>query len=803
MRFWRKLCFWFRGHRFEEELAEEMRLHRHLRAKRLMRDGLEPELAEREASRQFGNEWRYLEASNDVWVVRWLQDAVQDLRFMAHAMSKRPGFAMTAMATLGLGIGGATAVYSAVHAVLVAPLLYRDSHRVIVIWDRHQRDRESQTVASFADYEAYRKNAKLLDGVSAAGLLHPLLTYKGIRRQYLAGAVSPWTFELLGTKPLLGRVQFMEGSGCSLVLSYAFWTSALTADSAAIGQSLDFDGGPCTVQAVMPKGFRFYPQRADMWFFLDDPSGSKRFQYAVIVARLRPGVTLPQAKAELQAVHSALHANDDHGRDRAAEADDAQRELTYLASSTLQPTLIALFWAVASLLFIACLNVTGMLVARLLERRREFVVRAALGCGQGRLVRQALAEGMFLSMGGTVLGIVLAAVAVQMIGRKSLTEFPEGIAISVNTPVLCFAMLAGGIAVLVTALAPALFAVRAKTRFPSGIAGHRLGGTPRSRRASQIMIAGQIAACLLVLAGAALLVESVLHLETDALGFSTGNITAARLDLSQYHDLARRNAVHDDLIEKIQKLPGVSTAAIGTFFPPSRDAGTDVLEVRGNPIGKPIYDVASAAVSPGFFSLLRTPLVKGRNFDAHDPNGTPVAIVNESLTREYFATVDPLGQEIRVVGFSNTSPWMKIVGVAGDWKHLEWDAKWMASPMVFRPLAQDPTEDYAVAVRTQGNFAGLAREISGQIQSVNPSIPNEPLQTLDSRLEEMRAYPRFRAFIASFFALSALIIAAVGLHGTLTEFVSPGSRVWIAPGNWRADGEPAVAGRQTRRHSGG
>jgi hypothetical protein len=305
MRFWRKLCFWFRRHRFDEELAEEMRLHRHLRARRLASDGLEPEVARREASRQFGNELSLREESRDIWITRWLQDGLQDFRFTARTIIKRPVFAIVAVVTLGLGIGGTTAVYSAFHAVLLAPLPYRDPGRVIVIWDRARRDRESQTVATFADYEAYRQNAKLIAGVSAAALVHPILTYKGVRRQYRAGVVSAWTFDVLGTPPLLGRGQVMDGEGCSLVLSYRFWTSVLSAEPAAIGRSLDFDGEPCTVQAVMPKGFRFYPERADMWFFLE-PSGRKRFRYAAIFARLRPGVTLAQAKAELTAIHTSV-----------------------------------------------------------------------------------------------------------------------------------------------------------------------------------------------------------------------------------------------------------------------------------------------------------------------------------------------------------------------------------------------------------------------------------------------------------------------------------------------------------------
>ena len=535
MIFWRKLYFWFRRHRFEEELAEEMRLHRHLRARRLVSDGLEPELADREASRQFGNELHHREASGDVWIIRWLQDGLQDLRFTARTLSKRPGFATVAVITLGLGIGGTTAVYSAVHAVLLAPLPYRDPHRVIAIWDRHPRDRQRQTVATFDDYVAYRANAKLLEGVFAATLVHPIVSYKGMRRQYLAGATSPWAFEVLGTQPFLGSTQFMKGAGCRLVVSHRFWNSVFAADPAAIGQSLDFDGESCTIQAVMPRGFRFWPQRADMWLFID-PSGQKRFRYAAIFARLRPGVTLTQAKAELMAIHSGLHANDDHGRDRAAAADDAQRELTYIASSTLRPTLIALFWAVASLLFVACLNVTGMLMTRFVDRHREFVIRAALGCGRGRLVRQALAESAFLCSGGTLLGLLLAAGAIQLIGRKSLTEFPEGIALSMNLPVIWFAMLIGGITTLLSVLAPVLPAARAEIRFPTGITGRGLSGTARNLKTSQIVIAGQIAACFVVLSGAAVLVDSVFHLETDSLGFNPENITVTQLDLSRQRD---------------------------------------------------------------------------------------------------------------------------------------------------------------------------------------------------------------------------------------------------------------------------
>jgi len=317
-----------------------------------------------------------------------------------------------------------------------------------------------------------------------------------------------------------------------------------------------------------------------------------------------------------------------------------------------------------------------------------------------------------------------------------------------------------------------VFAAQRDLRFSfAGARGVCFGG-PRSLRISQLMIAAQIAACFVVLTGAVLLVNSALHIQADSLGIASDGVAATWLTPANRRDAGRRTAFHAALLERLRSVPGVSSAAIASFLPPSREAGDALLEIRGNPPSQ-TYDVAECAASPAIFEVLRTPLLRGRMFDQRDrPDSPLVAIVSESLAREYFPGSDPLGHAIRVLSFSGTPPWLTIVGVAGDWRHLEWDARWVPTPLVFRPLAQDPFSDYAVAVRTERPVPGLARSISEAILGLDPSTPVEAVETLDSRIAGMRMYPRFRAFVVMFFASVALIIVAVGLHGTLTQIVS-------------------------------
>ena len=774
MRFWRRLSMLFQRRRVEQDLAEEMRLHVHLRAKQLERDGAAPASSHREAQRRFGNVLSLQDQSRDVWLFRWLEDLLQDLRFALRTSARRPAFTASAIATIALGMGAATAVFSVVDAVLLRPLPYRDPHRVIVIWDRAQRDREGQTVASFEDFEAYRRGAELVRDVSAAGLIRPTLNDRGTRRKYLAGVVSAATFDVLGTAAALGTARLSGGEGCAVVVSHSFWTTALFADAAVIGRSIDLDGTACVVQAVMPVSFRFYPKRADMWFFLGhDPAGRQRLPYVVIFARLGPHVRLAQAVAELQAIHASLHAGDDHGKDRAADADDAQRELTYLASSTLRSTLVVLFGAVVALLCIASLNVGGLLLARFAHRQRELAVRMALGCGSGRIIRQILAEGMALSLSGAVLGTCLAAAAVTCLPWDHAGELPEGVTVSLNVPVAIFAVLVTGVAVLVSGLVPALNGARADLRPSLASAARGLVGAGGSLRISRWMIMTQVAVSFVVLTAAVVLADSVLHLETTSLGFRTENITTTHVDLAKYADSQARLQFQDALLRKLQGLPGVTSSAIGSFFPPYREDAMEHLEIRGSDPRHGVYDVLSCAVSPGYFDSLETRLLRGRLFNDHDRLGAaPVAIVSESLANEYFPGRDALGEEIRVEQFSRTSRWMNIVGVVADWKHLEWDARWADSRLVFQPLAQSADVAFEVAIRARPGSADSGRAIRRAIVSLDDSIPNETIHTLDSEVAEMRAYPRFRALVISFFALAGLVITATGLQGTLHQIVS-------------------------------
>jgi predicted permease len=774
MRFWRRLAMLFQRRRVEEDLAEEMRLHLHLRAKQLERDGAASASSHREAQRQFGNALSLQDQSRDVWLFRWLDDLLQDFHFALRTSARRPAFAAAAIATIALGIGAATAVFSVVDAVLLQPLPYRDPNRMIVIWDRAQRDREGQTVASFEDFEAYRRGAKLVRDVSAAGLIRATLNDRGTRRKYLAGVVSAATFDVLGTAAALGTARLSGSEGCAVVVSHSFWTTALSADAAVIGRSIDLDGTACVVQAVMPGSFRFYPKRADMWFFLGhDPAGRQRLPYVVIFARLVDNATLAQAVTELRAIHASLHQRDNHGKDRVADADDAQRELTYLASATLRSTLVVLFGAVVALLCVASLNVGGLLLARFAHRQRELVVRTALGCGRGRMVRQMLAEGMTLSLPGAVLGMCLAVAVVLCLPWDRIGELPEGVTVSVNVPVAIFAVVVTGIAVLVSGLTPAWYGAKADLRASLGSAARGLVGIGDSLRMSRWMIMTQVAASFVVTTAAVVMADSVLHLETAPLGFRTENITTTHVDLANYGDPRARIQFQDALLGRLQGLPRVTAAAIGSFFPPYREDAMERLEVRDSDPKREAYDVLSCGVSPGYFDSLGTPLLNGRLFNDHDRQGAaPVAIVSASLAKEYFPDRDALGKEIRVEQFSRTSGWMNIVGVVADWKHLEWDARWANSRLVFQPLAQRADIEFDVGIQTRPGSADSGRTIREAILLLDGSIPSEAIHTLDSEVAEMRAYPRFRALIIISFALAGLVLTATGLQGTLHQIVS-------------------------------
>lgn len=712
---------------------------------------------------------------------QWLPNAWLDLRFAARTFVKRPAFAAVAALTLALGIGSTTAVFSIVQGVLLRPLPYRDPGRLAAVWITSTREEGlAKIFATHADYVEFRRNARSFENVAAATWAtrtSRVLTGFGPAREVLTIPASASFFDTLGVPAAVGRTFSPEDAtrGCTLVLAHGFWTSTLGGDAALVGKSLTLEQQPCAVVGVMPESFSFYPSPTQAWILLGPGFQADQDEMLVgIFARLKPGVTLAQAETELRSLYRAIHV-DSETREFQPVVYDLQGEFTFLAGRTLRTTLILLFAAVLLVLLIACLNVANLLLARLSERRRELAVRAALGSGQGRLVRQVLTEGLLLSGLGTGLGVAIAGGAVRYFRLVNPIELSVGADISVSLAVLVFSGVLSIATTLIFGLLPAIRASRVDLTQHLKAAGR--GPVPGRHSLAKVVIAIEMALSFMLLVGANLLMSSALRMGSEPLGFSADHVlaTGVPLPVFRYSTDDQRRLVYDQLLERLERLPGAAGVTIASKLPPEA-GGNQTLEVQGRPAasGSHLHEVGADAVSPAFFDVLKIPLRRGRAFTPQDRENTqPVAIINDALAQRYFPNTDPLGRQIRIPGGS--MPWLTIVGVVGNLKHTQLmnEMSWVETPIMYRPLAQEPRQSMQIAVRASaGDMGALGREIQKQIAATDPSIPLGDVEVLASRLAKTLAYPRFRAIVLALFALGALLLSVVGLHGVLLQLVA-------------------------------
>lgn len=710
----------------------------------------------------------------------WVSNVYFDLQFAARTFLKRPAFTMVAAFTLALGIAGATTVFSIVDAVLLRPLPYKNPDRLAAVWITSTREPGlAKLFAIYADYLEFRRSARTLESVSAAtwatrtGLV---LTGVGAAREVLTIPATASFFDTLGVRASIGRTFTAEdeGQGCSIVVSHRFWTSVLGADSSISGKSLTLDQKPCTVLGVMPEGFGFYPTQTQAWVLLNPNSVPDQDHMLVgIFARLKPGVTLAQARAELVSLFRAIHTGPDT-RDFEPAIYDLHGEFTFLAGRTLRTTLILVFGAVLLVLLIACLNVANLLLARLSDRRRELAVRAALGSGRGRLVRQVLTEALLLSALGAALGIGAAYAAIRAFRLANPIELSVGSDVKINLPVLAFSLGLSVATTLLFGLLPAFRASRVDLTQHLKTAGR---GLIQGRHGlARALIAVEMALSFLLLIAAGLFMTSALRMGSEPLGFNPERVVTTRVSLPvfRYSTDAQRLLAYDGLLDRLERIPGALNVALASKVPPDA-GGNQVLEVQGQAVarGSEIHDVGADAVSPGFFDVLNIPIRFGRVFRAEDrEHSQPVAIINEALAREYFRNANPLGRQIRMAG--NSMPWLTIVGVVGNLKHTQLmnEMSWFETPIFYRPVTQEPRPALQIAVRGTRDIGSMGQEIQRQIASVDPSIPLNEVEMLGTRMARTLAYPRFRAMVLSLFALGALILSAVGLHGVLSQLVA-------------------------------
>ena len=672
-------------------------------------------------------------------------------------------------------------MFSILNGTLLRPPPYRDSERLVDVQDQSNREvRLRKLASSFADFREYWQYATLLEGIAAATWKTPtpVLTGRGPARQVTAVPATDGFFQVLGVAPQLGRafVPIDAAGGCSVVLANAFWQEIYAGDPRAVGQSMTLDGQPCTVVGVMGAGFALYPRATQLWRVMTPELTSGPNPPPVfIVGRLRAGVTREGLEAELTGLHAAIHTSG-FEREFRPTVESLREDFLWVAGRNLRATIWTLTGAVALVLLIACLNVANLLLGRSMVRKHELAVRSALGAGRGRLVRQLLTEGMLLAAAGGMLGIGVAYAALLYFRRANPVELPVGAEVRLDLFVLVFAVVLSAATALIFGLAPAWRSAGMDLTGALKSGGRGLAGA--GTRAARLLVTVQMALSVALLAGAGLLIESVDRMATDHFGFHTQQVYAARLFLPhrRYPDDPPRRHFYEALEQRLSGQSGLVDAALGNAAPPySVDNGSIEIEGRPSDPDRPVHDVGHEAVTLNYFRTLRMTILRGRGFDERDgPHSEQVTVIDEALAREYFPNTEAVGQRIRVGGQTPPFPWVKIVGIVASVKRrtVYREMGWVESPTMYRPMTQHVPNSVTIVVRTAGGAAPIAAEVRREVAAIDSEAAVGRVEPLDRRIAQTMAYPRFRAVVFGAFAGFALLLAAVGLYGVLSQMVA-------------------------------
>jgi predicted permease len=798
--FVRRLLFFFRRDQFDRDLADELRFHEDMKA-RVLADGMpgHEDQARLAARRRVGNPLRLREQSREPWTFATLETLAQDVRHAFRLLRRDPAFSLAALATLALGIGLNTAIFSVAYGVLWRPLPYPEPDRLVIVASAQQTEKGVKTFWTWplSTYEALRPAATTLDSLAAYVSTDAQITGRGEPLRVPSLEVSQNFFATLRVDPVRGRA-FLTGDGAAeddraALVSDRLWRTTLNADPSIVGQSLTIDGLPRTVVGVLPPDFTFRPVVAGLGalpetdiFLLnrwaDDTSNGA---FLSLLGRVKPGVTQERAQAELTALVNdpsiaPVGALASAGTFAAGVRTLARTiGLQEYGTESVRTLLLVLLGAVSFVLLIACVNVANLQMARLTARRGELSVRMALGAGRRRIVRQLLTEAVVLSALGAALGVMLAQFAINL----TLPLVPQyalprvgGIVIDARVAAFCLGL--SMVSTLVIGLVPALRMSGAT--FGEGLALHageeRTTGDREGERVRTLLVAAQFAMTLVLLIGAGLLIHSFVRLASMPTGFESngrdGALQVVRVELPErlYDGPERIHAFARTVLERIQYLPGVKSASLINSVPFAMMFIQGDFEIEGRP--KPTLDVGIPKIEANYFRTMGIPLLAGREFTAGDTASAPkVAIVSERVVRDYFpgGPREALGRRVRIWG---NPEWLTVVGVVADIRQR--GLAQGVQPMIYAPFQQDRSgfERFVAFVARTPTPASVGEGIRAEIRQVAPALPIESTRTMDEAVAASVAQPRFRALLLGLFALTATLIAACGIYGLMAYSVS-------------------------------
>jgi predicted permease len=773
----------------EHELDEELGAFLEMAAEAKMKCGMSREDALRTVRLEQGSRELSKELVRTAGWEFFAETLWQDLRFGLRMLLKNPGFAAIAVLTLALGIGASTIVFSVVHGVLLAPLPYYDSNRIVVVYDREARATGlSKLLDLYQDFQEYRDHSKSFDRLAGMTWIagNPALTGYGSSKEIHQVQTTVDFFSLLRVPPAFGRTFAIEdsGRGCAVILAYSLWKDTLGAQQSIIGNTIRLDDQACDVIGVMPNTFAFFPADTEVWKLIGANSKLERdprHSGIAIYGHLKSGVSVSAATAELVALHGRANDHDHHAKETLPLVLPLQEELTWLSGPNLRLSLLVLFGAVSALLLIGCGNVANLLLTRSLSRHKELAIRSALGSGTLRLLRQLLTEAIVLSLSSAALGACLAAVVIHLLNVTKPVDLPLTAVIRVNGPVLFFAVSLSVLTAVCFGFVPAWKASKIDLVEVLKTTGQGSTQGTRKRRIARMLIVSEVMLSLVLLAGAGLLTESAARFASIPLGFAPNRVATLTISLppKTYATDVDRTRIYDEIFGSLDAIPAVKTA-VSSMLPFRPIQGFDALEIEGHHASTSEtarHDAGTISISPRYFSALGVPVLKGRAFSVDDQlQSEAVAIVNEALVKKYFNAEDPVGLHIRSLGAPpERNPWRRIVGVVADERRGNpfQEMSWLNTAVVFIPIAQRPPSRVTLLVRTNIDPMGLTNVLQRQISKLDPNIPVSDIQTVEHLLlKEHLSFPRFRASVVSCFAGFALLLAVVGLYGVLSQLVT-------------------------------